>query len=90
MSICAIHNVTTTYLEFFQKGQEEENNMIHNLVYTDMFNKRHGMGFHTQTSIDEQKYLTSFLVSLCPLILDMSQIMLTGNNKKQSHGSFMS
>ena len=35
MSLCAIHNVTTTYLEYFQKGQEEENNMIHNLVYTD-------------------------------------------------------
>ena len=34
MSLCAIHNVTTTDIEFFQQGREEENNMIHSLVYT--------------------------------------------------------
>ena len=42
MSLCAIHNVTTTYLEYFQQGQEEENIMIHNLVYTNMLHKTHG------------------------------------------------
>ena len=37
MSLCAINNVTTTYLEYFQQGQEEENIMIHNLVYITVY-----------------------------------------------------
>ena len=37
MSVYAIHNVTTNYLEYFQQGQEEENDMIHNLEYTSNF-----------------------------------------------------
>ena len=50
MSLCAIHNVTTTYLEYFQQGQEEENIMIHNLVYTNMLHKTHGKTLHLQIS----------------------------------------